>query len=377
MDKSKILEKVQMKIAISNERKEDIVMNDKIENINIVKKVGIAACVLVSMTGIVFAKDISYFFKEHFGSNAPGGVQTAVENGYIEEVEPVFIESDGIEFSVESFLIDDYNLDINFRMRLDKSHDSKTMQGAILQDLKILNEDGKIVFATMEVEQEMARENGTLGTENFKPEFWGGYSMGGNTISENELIYHLTAYGSEEHKIIDAKELNISFSKIFVKKDNNENIINTTYEGAWNFKLEVPEEMQKRENIVYKVKSINDDNTKFGYAYLSNTAFKISIPETTTDKIDYEILHTESPKSIFDKMALQNEYVENEEGKRFEPARRSDGDGGYSLPAGESNKIINYSQTFNLTKFDATDTLKVHIFTNKGEEIIIELEKVN
>ena len=76
-------------------------------------------------------------------------------------------------------------------------------------------------------------------------------------------------------------------------------------------------------------------------------------------------------------MALQNEYVENEEGKRFEPARRSDGDGGFSLPAGESNKIINYSQTFNLTKFDATDTLKVHIFTNKGEEIIIELEKVN
>ena len=52
-----------------------------------------------------------------------------------------------------------------------------------------------------------------------------------------------------------------------------------------------------------------------------------------------------------------------------------DGDGGYSLPAGEQNKIINYSQTFNLTKFDATDVLTVHIFTNKGEEIIIELEK--
>ena len=44
------------------------------------------------------------------------------------------------------------------------------------------------------------------------------------------------------------------------------------------------------------------------------------------------------------------------------------------MPA-ENNKIVNYSQTFNLTKFDATDELKVHIFTNKGEEIVIEYER--
>ena len=44
------------------------------------------------------------------------------------------------------------------------------------------------------------------------------------------------------------------------------------------------------------------------------------------------------------------------------------------MPAGE-NKIVDYHQTFNLTKYDATDTITVHMFTNKGEEIIIELEK--
>ena len=248
------------------------------------------------------------------------------------------------------------------------------MEGADLQDLRILDENGNIVFVTSEVETEMAREDGTIGTERFTPHFWGGYSMGGKEISDNELIYHLTAYGSEEHKIARAKELNISFSKIFVRKDNMENIMNTTYTGNWNFKVDVPEEMYKRENIIYKVKSCNDENTKIGYAILSNTAFKIEIPETTTDKVDYEILHSSSPKSIFDKIALGKEYVETSDGKKFEPARRSDGDGGFSLPP-EPNKIINYSQTFNLTKFDATDELKVHIFTNKGEEIIIEYER--
>lgn len=372
-DTEKIYNDVKQKISISNfvEEENEIMVKNKH---SIFKSIAVACCMLLSITGVVFAKDIGNFINNLFGYNASDGVQTAVENGYVKEVEPAYIESDGIEFSVDSFLIDDYNLDINFKMKLSDKYDSKIMQGANLQDLKILDENGKIVFATMEVEQEMAKENGTLGTDNFKPQFYGGYSMGGDIVNESELIYHLVAYGSEEHKILKAKELNISFSKIFIKKDNNEKIINTTYTGDWKFEIEVPEEMYNRENTIYKYKSCNDKNISVGYAILSNTAFKIEIPEITTDKVDYEMLHSNSPKSIFDKIALQKEYVETSDGKRFEPAMRSDGDGGYSLPASESNKIINYSQTFNLTKFDATDELKVHIFTNKGEEIIIEYE---
>ena len=318
-DTEKIYNDVKRKISISNfvEEENEVMVKNKH---SIFKSIAVACCMVLSITGVVFAKDIGNFINNLFGYNASDGVQTAVENGYIKEVEPTYIESDGIEFSVDSFLIDDYNFDINFKMKLSDKYDSKIMQGADLQDLKILDENGNIVFATMEVEQEMAKENGTLGTENFKPQFWGGYSMGGNIIEENELIYHLVAYGSEEHKIPKAKELNISFSKIFIKKDNNEKIINTTYTGNWNFKVDVPEEMYKRENIVYRVKKCNDENTKVGYAILSNTAFKIEIPETTTDKVDYEILHSDSPKSIFDKIALGKEYVETSDGKKFEPA---------------------------------------------------------
>ena len=373
-DTEKIYNEVKRKISIFNFVEEENKIMSKNRR-SIFKGLAVACCMLLTITGVAFAKNIGNYINNLFGSNASDGVQTAVENGYIKEVEPVYINSEGIEFALDSFLIDDYNLDINFKMKLSNEYDSKIMQGAILQDLKILDENGNVVFVTMEVDQEIAKENGTIGTEQFTPHFWGGYSMGGDIVNDNELIYHLVAYGSEEHKIASAKQLNISFSKIFVHKDNNERIINTIYEGNWNFQADVPEEMYNRENIVYKVKSCNDNNTKVGYAILSNTAFKIEIPETTTNKVDYEILHSDSPKSIFDKMALQKEYVETSDGKRFETAMRSDGDGGFSLPAGESNKIINYSQTFNLTKFDATDELKVHIFTNKGEEIIIEYER--
>ena len=36
---------------------------------------------------------------------------------------------------------------------------------------------------------------------------------------------------------------------------------------------------------------------------------------------------------------------------------------------------VTYYNTFNLTNYDATDTLKVHVFKINGEEVTIELEK--
>ena len=110
-------------------------------------------------------------------------------------------------------------------------------------------------------------------------------------------------------------------------------------------------------------------------AVVSNTAFKLSIPEISTDKIDYTLLKEDTVGSIYKRIAIQKEYVETEDGKQFEIAARSDGDGGYTVPE-EGDKIINYHQTFNLTKYDATDEITVHMFTNKGEEITIVLEKM-
>ena len=54
MDNNKIFEKTKMKIAISNVKEEDIVMNKSKLNI-IAKGIGIAACIALSMTGVVFA----------------------------------------------------------------------------------------------------------------------------------------------------------------------------------------------------------------------------------------------------------------------------------------------------------------------------------
>lgn len=50
----------------------------------------------------------------------------------------------------------------------------------------------------------------------------------------------------------------------------------------------------------------------------------------------------------------------------------TDGDGGFSLL---ENNIIEYTQTFNLTTYDATDNIKIYLVTNTDEKFIVELER--
>ena len=365
-------EKIKFKIAIS-QMKEKEKMAMKKEKRKISKGIGIAACLVMATTGIVFAKDIGNFFTNLFGGNSSDGVQTAVDNGYVQDAKIQYIEADGIQVTVDSFLVDDYNLDMNLKIKLDNKYDIKNMENLQPYDMKIVDENNEIVFLTKEQERIMYEENKAAGHPNEHPLFWGGYGMTPEIIDDHEILFHLTAYGSEEHKFPKSKKLYVTFTKI-VNRIGVDGSFNDAYKGNWSFELDVPKEMYNRETVIYRVKSCSDNKTKVGNATLSNTAFKISIPETTTDKVDYELLHKRPPKKISDMIALGKEYVETSNGKRFETAQRSDGDGGYSLPA-EYNKIVNYSQTFNLTKFDATDELKVHIFTNKGEEIIIEYER--
>jgi len=54
MNTDKIYEKVKMKIAISNVKEEDMVMNKR--KVSLGKGIEIAACIALSMTGVVFSK---------------------------------------------------------------------------------------------------------------------------------------------------------------------------------------------------------------------------------------------------------------------------------------------------------------------------------
>ena len=146
MNNNKIFEKVKMKIAISNVKEEDIVMNKSKLNI-IAKGIGIAACITLSMTGVVFA---TTQIINKFGANSSDGIQTAIENGYYSDINTEYKEANGISTSIESFLIDNDNFDINFNIKFDDSYSVQDMlanDGKIdIMDLKIVNEKNEKVF---------------------------------------------------------------------------------------------------------------------------------------------------------------------------------------------------------------------------------------
>ena len=101
MDDNKIYERLKMRIAISKINEEDIVMEKK--KTNILKNIGIAACVLLSTSGIVFATNMII---NKFGPNSSDGGQIAVDNGYVANAPENSI--------VDSFMIDNYNFYIAF-----------------------------------------------------------------------------------------------------------------------------------------------------------------------------------------------------------------------------------------------------------------------
>lgn len=356
--KEKILENVKLKISISNFEKEEKIDMTKTRK-SILKIVAVACCTMLSITGVVFAKDIGNFVKEFFGGNTSDGVDTAVNNGYVADANTEYQKADGIELKVESILMDDFNFDMNFSLKISEKYDIKEFEKLKFGDLIIKDEEGRIVFNQHGSKVETEEMRGKT--------YMGAYSILPQKIREDEIKVSLSATGNPV-AFPKSKKLIVTLDNIKTSK--------VSYQGDWEFKVDVPKEMYNREMAIYRAISCNDDKINIDEidATLSNTALKIYIPTTMTNKVDYDLLRSERPNSAYDWIAFNREYVETSDGKRFETSQKSDGDGGYTVAQGQE-MIIDYRQTFNLTKYDATDEITIHIFTNKDEEIIIKLEK--
>ena len=354
MDNKRILEKVQMKIAISNVKKEDIVMNKS--KVTFGKKVGIAACVLLSMTGVVFA---TTKIINKFGANSSDGIETAIQNDYYQDVNTKYLDSNGISASIESFLIDDNNFDMNINLKFASNYNLSNMLsngGNIdVMDLKVVNEKNEKVFATHEIESEEMTslyKTEQEAKENYD-RYEGAYSTTIEKLSDNEIKFYLTATGNP-NKFPASQKLIVTFNKIRQRYWENNEQKYIIYNGQWSYEIDVPTKMSKSNIVEYKLVSISDKDYQFESAKVSNTAFKIYL------------------NNCKDISWNDNECVETSNGNKFYPAHRSDGDGEINV---NKDGKVKYYNTFNLTNYDATDTLKVHLFKTNGDEIVIELEK--
>lgn len=214
---------------------------------------------------------------------------------------------------VDSFLIDNYNFYIAFNK----------------EKLGLSYEDIIQKYQTTQI-GEKTKEYFIVKNEKGEEVFNNTNTAFGITEEDGKIFYTATA-----------KKFPIS-QKLYIDFDGRKEV------------LDVPENMQG-EIVEYKFKSISDKDWKFEKATLSNTAFKIYL----TDCQGFSWNEKDS--------------VETSDGKKFYKSERSDGDGEFSV---ESDGKIRVYTTFNLTKFEATENLKVHLFKENGEEVTIELEKM-
>lgn len=346
--------------------------NKKYKIFLLIRKFIITVIGLFTITsGIVFAKDIKTFVNnliENIYGNYNEGITTAIDNGYSQDIDMKYIESNNIKVKVNQITMDDYNLGIIFNVEINPKELFEDLYNVQLKNILIMDENNNVIFAEYENQEEFVKyceennlDKGTYGI---------GYAnCGANgsilNIQNNNIVY---SFYTTSEKFPQSKKLTIKFDKIYLL--NNKKVDNriATIEGNWHIDIDLGKMSSDRESIDYIATNINDNNTIVTKASLSMTNMKLELI-TNSDKIDFKKLQERRNMSVRDMIPFSDIYIETSNGNKF--FQSNSGSNGYdTLNDGK----IRYYTTFDYTYFNKTENIKIVLPTNKKQDLIIELK---
>lgn len=407
--KNMLAEQIELPIKYKNVIRNTL-NNEKIEwrGYNLKKKLIAAISTGITlMSGVVFATNFDKIINSF---NLGKGIDTAVENGYIAETDMEYLNSnsnvtDGnnevilndinVEAKISDFIMDDLNISTHFEIKIDskinETIDLDNIDNIIFKDLNITDEENRVLFSTNDEETYF-----NCGINSFI----------NNHNKENGTINFTYNIYTDNDNFPKSKKLNYKFTTIELQ--TGENKIHLI--GNWNIALDIPEEMYNRTKEYYKVISCDNEDIDIYTATISETGFEIGMtinnikkPEEGYFNQNWETLvvtenNTEAKENStymnmdefekwFDTLRpirllpyknKENEmygvsYISNENGEKFyastSPSRRCncnyiDGD------------KYNFYETFELTKYDSSDKLKLVLYY-WGNPVTIELEKID
>jgi len=437
MNNKEMLDKFKINVAISNFEKEcESKTNGKgiytLERKGfwreyIMKKRIIATtCVgVILMTSVVFAANIDNI-KNYFRGLGKG-IDSAIENGYVENPEMDYIESKTtlsketgnviedvkVDAKIEDFLMDDLNLSAQFSFKFEDKikdyFDIDNIYNIELNDLFVRDEENRLIYSVNDKDAfdkycKVHNLNYIFGKFDNKNYFNNGLNWFPSFRSKDSNLIQLT-YNMYSEDFPKSKKLYFSFTKMTITENNNSN--ETIIQGNWDIELDVPEKMYNRTSESYRVISCSDDNFDVYSSSVSDTGFEIGViinnierpecPEKLKEiqgeewankvmqhpykELYVEFIKKNCPINVNGSNLLlprdsmeQGEpcFVENSNGEKFEctmsPSRRA------KNKWLEGNKFDFY-ETFGMTKYDATDNIKV-VLNYYGKPVTIELEKV-
>lgn len=376
--------------SISNTIEHALYRNKKTSITNIIKNIIITAISLLTIgSSIVFAKDIKEIVT-HFFNNSKG-IDTAIQNGYIEETNMEYVESSDTEIKINNILMDDYNLSFTMSIKFEKEININEVSDVYLKDLLITDDENKILYC--EDKQLFYNFCNEKNLNYVYKDYNNCYINSGinsyvksKSIENNEIELICNIYGDSFPK---SKLLNMKLNSLIITEKESENP-NKNVIGNWNININIPKQFYNREALVYRVINCSDTTINVTKAVVYNTCMKFEL-ETQEEPV---YLSSDSEKLKKQKVAerikkrdqdIENKdfsnihifgyepYVVNEDGEKFFPAESSSEDSGFSRPY---TCDITYWQTFSLTKYNATNKLSVYI-EYKQKSIKIELERIS
>lgn len=374
--------------------------------------------------GFVFAKrNFNNWF--NFGN----GLETAIKNNYIVEpnVSDTYLESNAeinnityenilVTTNINAVIMDDLNINSNleftFEETIKDAINLKNYKNIILEDLIVTDDKNRILYCSNEEEFNKFCSQNNLNykylqfNENYINTGINSFLQSSEKSNTLNLVLNLYTDGWNE-KYPSSNNLNYSFSKITLIEDYEKNINDKyiTITGNWNLTVNIPSEMKNRKNINYNVISCSNPNFKILTSKATNIGFEVEILISNIEKPkslklyddgfkkrqnneisseewkkiveetqDY-YLYLTPIKSFFETPLGETindcTYIENENNEKFlistSPGRMQKG---FYI----DDNTFEFYETFDLTKFDLTDKLFIHLVCN--EEIInIELKR--
>lgn len=421
MSKNDIMNSLKEDIAINNFRKK-YKKEEKIKNV-FKNALTVTVCVL-SITGMVFAKEISTKIYDNFWQTG-NGVGKAMAEGYIENTNMDYevsnaementetgekIEDAETKIKVDEVVMDDFTLSLTFDVEFsDKIKEFLTddVWECNFPDLVIYDENNVVLYTVAGTTFNDFCEKKNLGYDyETVPE--GKLMNTGVNIFCSErskdrvkIVYNIYTGGDVFPK---SKKLNFELNQIKVS-DKDETLLGNeeiTLTGDWNFSIDIPEKMYNRSNIIYTQKSTTNEDYKIIAATVRETGTELDFRIKSEKQKEYPY----SEKQLFynsleeddelktDDIAtyIFSEHRSSEEYKKYEEYNRSL----YDLEAYITNEVgekyeftmgprangsgrineegtFEYNAMYDLTKYDLTDEITVHIkYRGNEEEIVLE-----
>lgn len=225
----RILEKLKLKIAISEIKEEsNKVINNK--KFFLHNKFIAAACICIILTtGFTFGKEVEKYIKEIF-SFSTDAIDLAIEEGYVQKVNDDFIYSNGLGIKVDNILIDNVNLIFSLLYKTEENN----IENISINYFSIYTENGERVYQYDETKKAYVGIAKSMEKSDVEKK------------TEKEFINTIMLNLWEERNEFSELDIKIKDLNIIYSDGTQKNL-----EGNWDIHINISEKFKENNEVKY------------------------------------------------------------------------------------------------------------------------------